>query len=47
MKTNTKSRKNEAELRRSDIRKFISRVDKKIEERVNFYISQIEKTYQN
>ena len=47
MKTDRKSRMIEAKYRRSDIRKIISRLDKKIEEVINFYINQIEKTYQN
>lgn len=47
MKTKQKSRIVEAKQRHSDIRKVISRLDKKIEERINFYVSQIEKTYQN
>lgn len=47
MKTNRKNRKVEAEFRRFDIREFISRLDKKIEEIIDFYVTQIEKTYQN
>lgn len=47
MKTKSENRIVEAKYRRSDIRKVISRLDKKIEERINYYVSQIEKTYQN
>lgn len=47
MKTNRKNRKVETKYRRSDIWKFISRLDNKIEEFINFYVSQIEKTYHN
>lgn len=47
MKTNRKSRMGEVKYRLSDIRKIISQLDKKIEEEINYYVSQIEKTYQN
>lgn len=47
MKSKVKNRKVEAENRRTDIRIFISKLDKKIEEIINFYVTQIEETYQN
>tara|TARA_R100001143_G_C3360805_1_gene135410 strand:+ start:1736 stop:1879 length:144 start_codon:yes stop_codon:yes gene_type:complete len=47
MKTKVKNRKVEAENRRTDIRIFISKMDKKIEEFIKFFVSQIEDTYQN
>lgn len=47
MKAKPKNRIAESKYRHSDIRKVISRLDKKIEVRINFYVSQIEKTYQN
>lgn len=47
MKTNRKNRKVEAEFRRLEIMSFILRLDKKIEKIINYFVTQIEKTYQN
>lgn len=47
MKSKVKNRKAEAGNRRTEIKMFISRLDKKIEEIIHFLVNQIEDTYQN
>jgi len=47
MKTGSKNRDNEKERPLREALKLLTRLDKEIEKRVFYFISEIDKTYQN